>query len=68
VLLTGRRVETVGYAPGDTRSDAALVRPEPLAPRSNGSSGGNNVLELSDWNERENSAPPPPRGPEDDSH
>ena len=34
VLLTGRRVESVGYAPGDTQADAALVRAEPVAPHS----------------------------------
>src|SRR5512145_870989 len=28
VLLTGRHVESVGYAPGETQADAALVRPE----------------------------------------
>ena len=53
VLLTGRRVETVGYAPGDTQADSAVVRPEPLAPRSNGGDGGGKVLELSDWRERQ---------------
>ena len=26
VLLTGRRVESIGYAPGETQTDAALVR------------------------------------------
>jgi hypothetical protein len=57
VLLTGRWVESVGYAPGDERSDAALVRPEPVAPQGN---GGDKVLELSDWRER--------RKPEDQGH
>ena len=56
VLLTGRRVESVGYAPGDGQSDARLVRAEPAAPHSN--DGGNNVLELRDWRER-------PKSPED---
>jgi hypothetical protein len=68
VLLTGRRVETVGYAPGDARADAVLIRPEPVAPHSNGRNGGGKVLELSDWRERENPTPPPPRRPEDESH
>ena len=40
VLLMGRRVESVGYAPGDAPPDAARVQ------------GGNNVLELRDWRER----------------
>ncbi len=53
VLLTGRRVESVGYAPGDVQPDARLVRPEPVAPHSNGDGGGNNVLELRDWRERQ---------------
>jgi hypothetical protein len=63
VLLTGRRVETVGYAPGETHADAALVRPEsvaphsPVAPRENERDGGNKVLQLRDWRERQ--------GPED---
>jgi hypothetical protein len=56
VLLTGQRVESVGYAPGDVQPDARLVRPEPTAPHSNG--GDNNVLELRDWRER-------PKSPED---
>jgi hypothetical protein len=60
VLLTGRRVETVGYAPGETQSNAALVRPEPGAPHSDARSGGNKVLELRDWRERSR--------PEDDGH
>ncbi|HEY7640698.1 MAG TPA: DUF3301 domain-containing protein [Steroidobacteraceae bacterium] len=56
VLLTGRQVESVGYAPGETQSEAAIVRAEPVAPHSNarpanGSSAGN-VLELRDWRER----------------
>jgi hypothetical protein len=60
VLLTGRRVESIGYAPGETQADAALVRPEsvaphsPVAPRENGRNGANNVLELRDWRERQN--------------
>ena len=60
VLLTGRRVESIGYAPGETQTDAALVRPEsvapqsPVAPRENGRDGANNVLELRDWRERQN--------------
>jgi hypothetical protein len=53
VLLTGRRVESVGYAPGDVRSDAQLVRPEPVAPHSNGNGGGNNLLELRERRERQ---------------
>jgi hypothetical protein len=53
VLLTGRRVESVGYAPGDVQPDARLVRPEPVAPHSNGNGGGNNLLELRDWRERQ---------------
>lgn len=52
VLLTGRRVESVGYAAGETRPDAALVRPDPVAPHSNAGNGGNKVLELRDWRER----------------
>ena len=60
VLLTGRQVESVGYAPGDT--------PAPLAPHSNAHPGGGNVLELRDWRERENPLPQPPRGPDDDAH
>ncbi len=43
VLLTGRRVESIGYAPGDAAPDAAPVQ---------GGNGGNNVLELRDWRER----------------
>ncbi len=50
VLLTGRQVESVGYAPGDVQPDARLA-PEPIAPHSNG--GGKNVLELRDWRERQ---------------
>jgi hypothetical protein len=53
VLLTGRWVESVGYAPGDVQSDARLVRPEPVAPHSNGNGGGTNLLELRDWRERQ---------------
>lgn len=60
VLLTGRKVESVGYAPGDVQPDAPLVRAEPVAPRSNGSAGDNNVLELRDWRERQK--------PEQDGH
>lgn len=52
VLLTGRRVESVGYAPGDTQADAAIARAEPVAPHSNAHPGGGNVLDLSDWRER----------------
>lgn len=52
VLLTGRRVETIGYAPGDAQPDAPLIRAEPLAPHGNAQPGGNNVLDLSDWRER----------------
>jgi uncharacterized protein DUF3301 len=50
VLLTGRRVESVGYAPGETQAP----RPESVAPHSNGGNGANNVLELRDWRERQN--------------
>jgi hypothetical protein len=49
VLLTGRRVETVGYAPGETQADASVVRPDPVAPHSD----GGKVLELRDWRERQ---------------
>jgi hypothetical protein len=52
VLLTGRRVESVGYAPGETQADAKIVRAEPVAPQSNAHSGGGNVLDLRDWRER----------------
>ena len=67
VLLTGRRVESVGYAPGNTQADAAIARAEPVAPhdQATGGSGsreiprdsaaqpqGGNVLDLSDWRER----------------
>jgi Protein of unknown function (DUF3301) len=76
VLLTGRRVESVGYAPGDTPADAALVRAEPVAPHDQATSGsgsreiprdsdvqarGGNVLDLRDWRERQNP-------PDDDGH
>jgi hypothetical protein len=60
VLLTGRQVESVGYAPGDAQPDAQPVRPEPVAPHSNGSSEGHNVLKLRDWRERQK--------PQDDGH
>src|SRR5688572_9993657 len=60
VLLTGRRVESVGYAAGETQPDAALARPDPVAPHSDARSGGNKVLELRDWRERSR--------PEDDGH
>src|SRR5678816_772622 len=60
VLLTGRRVESIGYAPGDTQADAALVRPESVAPRSNGHEGDDKVLQLRDWRERQN--PPDDNG------
>ena len=53
VLLTGRWVESIGYAPGDVQPDARLVRPEPVAPHSNGNGGGNNLLELRDGRERQ---------------
>jgi len=53
VLLTGRRVESIGYAPGETHTDAALVRPESVAPRSNGHEGDDKVLQLRDWRERQ---------------
>ena len=61
VLLTGRRVETVGYAPGDAQPDAPLIRAEPVAPHGNAQPGANNVLDLSDWRER-------PRRDDDASH
>ena len=54
VLLTGHRVESVGYAPGDAQADAALVRAEPVAPHSDVQPRANNVLELRDWRERQN--------------
>jgi hypothetical protein len=60
VLLTGRRVESVGYAPGDTQADAAVVRAEPVLPRDEQPRGGN-VFELRDWRERQNP-------PEDNGH
>ena len=60
VLLTGRRVESVGYAPGESHADAAVVRPESVAPHSNGRDGGGKVLELRDWRERQSR--------EDESH
>jgi hypothetical protein len=60
VLLTGRRVESVGYAPGESQT--------PLAPHSDAHSGGNNVLELRDWRERQNIVPQPPSGPDDERH
>jgi Protein of unknown function (DUF3301) len=60
VLLTGRRVDSVGYAAGEQQTAAALVRPEPPAQHSDARSGGNKVLDLRDWRER-------PR-PEDDGH
>jgi hypothetical protein len=53
VLLTGSRVDSVGYAPGETRPDTVVVRAEPVTPRSNGNDGGNKVLELRDWRERQ---------------
>jgi len=54
VLLTGRWVESIGYAPGDVQPDTRLVRPEPVAPHSNGngSGSGSNLLELRDRRER----------------
>jgi hypothetical protein len=60
VLLTGRWVESVGYAAGDVQPDARLVRPEPVARHGNGNGGGNNLLELRDWRE--------PRKPPEDGH
>ena len=54
VLLTGRRVESVGYAPGDTQADAALVPAEPVARDSAAQPRAGNVLELRDWRERQN--------------
>jgi hypothetical protein len=60
VLLTGRRVESVGYAPGEPQANAALVQAEPVAPHSNAQPGGGNVLQLRDWRER-------PRREEDDA-
>jgi hypothetical protein len=68
VLLTGHRVESVGYAPGETASDAGIVRAEPVAPHSNVHSAGGNVLDLRDWRERQNPAPQPSRGADDDAH
>jgi hypothetical protein len=68
VLLIGRRVESVGYAPGETQASAALVRAEPVAPHSDAHAGANNVLELSDWRERQNIVPQPPSGPDDERH
>ena len=60
VLLTGRRVESVGYAPGETLAHAALVRAEPVARDSAAQPQGGNVLDLSDWRERQN--PPDDNG------
>ena len=60
VLLTGRRVESVGYAPGEARADAALPRAEPVAPHGDAQPRGGNVLELRDWRERQN--PPDDNG------
>jgi hypothetical protein len=62
VLLTGHRVESIGYAPGEPQAEI-----RPVAPHSNLSAGGGNVLELRDWRERKNPAPPPQR-PEEDAH
>ena len=53
VLLTGRRVDSVGYAPGETQVDGVIVRPDSVAPHSNGRDGGGKVLELRDWRERQ---------------
>src|SRR6188474_2569082 len=76
VLLTGRRVDSVGYAPGDTQADAALVRAEPVVPHDQATIGSGskevprdsaaqprtgNVLDLRDWRERQNP-------PDDDGH
>ena len=58
VLLTGRRVGSVGYAPGETHMQDAVVRPEPVAPHSDGRDGGNKVLQLSDWRERQSAENP----------
>ena len=52
VLLTGRRVESVGYAPGETQADVALASPEPVAPHDQAPRAGGNVLQLRDWRER----------------
>lgn len=68
VLLTGRRVESVGYAPGEKQSGAAMLQAEPVAPHSNARPGTGNVLELRDWRERENPSPQPHSGPKDDGH
>lgn len=51
VVLTGRRVETVGYAPGEElRAQAVLpaATPQPDPPRS----GPAEVLNLEDWRSR----------------
>jgi hypothetical protein len=61
VLLTGRRVESVGYAPGDAQPDAALVRAEPAARDGDVRPRAGNVLDLREWRERQNA-------PEDDAH
>jgi len=61
VLLTGHRVESVGYAPGDTQADAAPLRAEPVAPPGDVQRRGSNVLDLRDWRERQNP-------PDDDGH
>ena len=61
VLLTGRRVESVGYAPGDAQADAALVRAEPVAPQGEVQPRNGKVLDLRDWRERQNP-------PEDNGH
>jgi Protein of unknown function (DUF3301) len=78
VLLTGHRVESVGYAPGEPQPDV-----RPVAPHSTLRPGAGNVLDLRDWRERhdpatggsgsremppENPAPQPPRRPEEDAH
>lgn len=60
VLLTGRRVESVGYAPGETQAQ--------VAPHTDAQSGGANVLDLSDWRERQKILPQPPSGPDDERH
>jgi hypothetical protein len=52
VLLTGRRVESVGYAAEEKQADAAIARAESVAPHSDAPSGGGNVLDLRDWRER----------------
>ena len=59
VLLTGRRVESVGYAPGETQPDAACVRAGTGRAAQQRHGGGNKVLELRDWRERQRPRRPP---------